>query len=322
MNGKIKSYMKKDLLAPGHRACAGCGQVIAARAVINALGKNTIVVGATGCLEVVTTPYPFSAWKVPYIHSLFENAAAVASGIEAALRAQKLDKRINVAVFAGDGGTVDIGFRALSGMFERGDNVLYVCFDNEAYMNTGIQASGSTPWGAWTTTTPVGKFSFGARQAKKNMIAFAVSQGLLYVASTTAGYPLDIKMKVQKALEFYGPKYLHILVPCPVGWGYDSNLTIEVGRLAAQTGHFPVIEVIEGKITKVLKTPAKRPKISSYLKLQKRFAHLFKTKEGKKQIDHLQKMADENIEVIGLCPTCEEHEILTHYESVDNLNIQ
>mgnify|MGYP000387574122 CR=1 FL=1 len=318
---KLKDYMKNNLLTPGHRGCPGCGMMIAVRHVINAAGPDTILVNATGCLEVVTSPYPESAWRVPWVHSLFENAAAVASGVVSALKA-KGNTKTNVIVFGGDGGTIDIGFGLLSGMFERGDNILYVCFDNEGYQNTGAQASGSTIYGAATTTTPAGAKELGAIQPKKNMPAFAVSQGLHYVATSSVAYPVDIEQKVKRALSFSGPKYLHIFNPCPVGWGFESELTIQVARLAVTTGLFPVIEVEQGEITKVLKTPEPRPKVEEYLKSQARFKHLFRDPRGKEIINHLQKMADENIEKYGLCPKCEEHEILTHYKEVDNLDTQ
>lgn len=320
-----KNYYKKPtLLYPGHTACAGCGQLLVARHVMNALGPNTIVSDATGCLEVTTTKYGESAWGVPYIHSLFENPASVASGILAALKnkssSPKSPKNLNslnnpnVVVFAGDGSTFDIGFGLLSGMFERGDNILYVCFDNEGYQNTGAQASGSSPLGTETTTTPHGTKSIGALQTKKNMVAFAVSQGAVYVATSTAAYPKDVESKIAEALKYIGPKYIQILVPCVPGWGIEPNKTIEVARLAATTGFYPVLEIIEGKITKVLKTSAQKPSIDEYLKLQKRYKHLFENADGKKVIGQLQNICNQNIETYGLCPTCEEHEILMQYK--------
>ena len=322
---ETKNYQSESLLKSGHSACAGCGQLLAVWHTLDALGPNTIVANATGCLEVTTTKLGESAWNVPYIHSLFENPAAVASGILASLKFQKNHNNPNapknpnipnVVVMAGDGSTFDIGFGMVSGMFERFEDILYVCFDNEGYQNTGAQASGSSPLGTRTTTTPVGKFSSGALTKKKNMIAFAVSQGLNYVASTTAAYPKDIENKVKEALKYKGPKYIQILVPCTPGWGIDTNKTIEVARLAALTGFYPVLEVIEGKITKVLKVSVDKPKIEEYLKLQKRYAHLFKGKEGEKIVKELQSICDQNVEKYGLCPTCEEHEILTHYKDI------
>ncbi len=282
------------LLAPGHRGCSGCGELLAARHVINALGPNTIVACATGCLEVTTTPYPESSWKIPWIHSLFENAPSVASGILAALRAKK-NPATNVAVFGGDGSTFDIGFGALSGLWTRRENIIYVCFDNEAYMNTGNQYSGATPYGAATMTTPSGTIAFGNEFIKKDIPAIAAAHGVPYIATSTIGFPEDIAAKVKKALTFSGPKYIQILVGCVPGWGYESELTVSLSRLAQQSGHYPVFEMENGKITKTMKVPQSPPKVEEYLKPQKRFAHLFKTDEGKKRLAALQKMAEENI---------------------------
>ena len=282
------------LLAPGHRGCSGCGELLAARHVIDALGENTIVACATGCLEVTTTPTPESSWKIPWIHSLFENAPSVASGILAALRAKK-NSATNVAVFGGDGSTFDIGFGALSGLWTRRENILYVCFDNEAYMNTGNQYSGATPYGAATMTSPSDTIAFGNEFIKKDIPAIAAAHGVPYIATSTIGFPQDISAKVKKALTFSGPKYIQILVGCVPGWGYESELTVSLSRLAQQSGHYPVFEMENGKITKAMKVPQSPPKVEEYLKPQKRFAHLFKTDEGKKRIAQLQKMAEENI---------------------------
>lgn len=296
MNQKYKNPFN-HLLAPGHRGCAGCGELLAARHVINALGKNTFVACATGCLEVTTTPFPESSWKVPWIHSLFENAPSVASGILAALK-NKGDSKTTVAVFAGDGSTFDIGFGALSGLWTRRENIIYVCFDNEAYMNTGNQYSGATPYGASTTTSPSDTVALGNEFTKKNLPAIAAAHGVPYVATSTIGYPEDITAKIKKALTFSGPKYIQILVGCVPGWGYESNLTVSLGRLAQQSGHYPVFEMENGKIANVMKIPQNPPKIEEYLKPQKRFSHLFKNDEGKKIIAALQKMAEENIKNI------------------------
>lgn len=291
----IKPIKSKILLSPGHRACAGCGQLIAARTVAEALGPNTIIANATGCLEVTTTPYPESAWGMPWIHSLFENASAVASGILAALKQKGKDKQIKVVAQGGDGGTFDIGFGLISGMWERGENILYVCYDNEAYMNTGIQASGATPWAAHTTTTPAGSHSIGSQQRKKDMIAIALAHGLPYVAQTTAGFLADITAKVKKAAAIEGPSYIQILSPCVPGWGVDPAQTIKLGKLAAQTGLYPLLEYINGQLANVMKFPDPRPKVDEYLKSQIRFKHLFKTEEGKKELEYIQKLADENV---------------------------
>ena len=301
---KQTTKTKKHLFAPGHRACAGCGQNMAARAVIEALGPNTIIANATGCLEVTTSPYPQSAWGVPWIHSLFENAAGIASGIEAALKQKGLNKKVKVLAQGGDGSTFDIGFGLISGMWERNENILYVCYDNEAYSNTGMQASGATPWGSSTTTTPSGSGetidAIGSHQRKKDMIAIALAHGLKYVAQTTAGYIEDIKQKVSKAASIEGPAYIQILVPCIPGWRIKSDQTLAVGRLAAQTGLYPVLEYENGALTNKLPVPKPRPKVNEYLKMQGRFAHLFKTSQGKAQLKIIQKLANENIKKYGL----------------------
>ncbi len=302
---------KKNLIAPGHRACAGCGQMVAAKTVVNTLGKNVIIANSTGCLEVTTTPYPTSAWRIPWIHSLFENSSAVASGILAAhrykLKNKKLStqqKNIKIVAQGGDGGTFDIGFGLISGMWERGENILYVCYDTEAYSNTGVQASGATPWGASTTTTPSGSGdtidAIGSHQQKKDMIAIALAHGLKYVAQTTAGYLNDIENKVKKAMKIEGPSYIQILAPCVPGWKIPSDKTMEIARLASETGLYPLLEYENGKLTKTNKIKKPQPRVEKYLKLQKRFSHLFKTKNGKAQINYIQKLADENIKKYGL----------------------
>ncbi len=293
-----KTKSLKILLAPGHRACAGCGQALAARTVVEALGPNTIITNATGCLEVTTTPYPESAWGVPLIHSLFENASAVASGILAALKQQK--KKVKVVAQGGDGATFDIGLGLISGMWERGEDILYICYNNEAYSNTGMQASGATPYGAKTTTTPVGIEIPGSQQRKKDMIAIALAHRLPYVAQTTAGFPADITKKVKKALTIKGPGYIQILVPCVPGWGIDSSQTIKVGKLAAQTGLYPLREYINGQLTDVYKIPKPQPKVEEYLKMQGKFKHLFKSRQGQEQIKYIQQSANENTEKYNL----------------------
>lgn len=289
----------KYMLAPGHRGCAGCGQNLVARIVAETLGPNTIIANNTGCLEVTTTPYPESSWGMPWIHSLFENAAGVASGIYAALKQKGIDKKIKVVAQGGDGSTFDIGFGLISGMWERRENILYVCYDNEAYSNTGMQASGATPWGSSTTTTPAGTGptidAIGSHQRKKNMIAIALAHGLKYAAQSTAGYLEDIKAKVKKAVAVDGPAYIQIMVPCIPGWKIKSDQTLAVARLGAQTGLYPLLEYINGELSSKMKVPAKTPKVEEYLKLQGRFSHLFKSEQGQKQIDIIQQIADNNI---------------------------
>ncbi len=289
--------MGEHLLASGHTACPGCGQAIAARLIVDTAGPRTIITNNTGCLEVFTTYYPTSAWRVPWIHSLFENAAAVASGIEEALK--YLGKEdINVIAQAGDGGTADIGMGALSGMLERGHNILYVCYDNEAYMNTGIQRSGLTPYDAVTTTSPSGTLSFGNPRPKKNMPEIAVAHGAVYVATASVGYPQDLVRKVKKALSMKGPKYLHVFCPCPLGWRHPGNLTIEVGKKVVETGLFPLLEWEYGKLVRVRKI--KPLPVEEYLKLQGRFKHLFTMPGGEEEIKRIQAIANANIEKYGL----------------------
>ncbi|MFH1226234.1 MAG: thiamine pyrophosphate-dependent enzyme [bacterium] len=287
----------QSLLTPGHRGCAGCGQLLAARLVINACGPNTIISNATGCLEVVTTAYPESAWRVPWIHSLFENAAPIGSGILAGLKFLKKSDKINILVLAGDGGTFDIGYGLLSGMWERGENILYVCLDNEAYENTGNQASGATPYAASSSTAPAGKQSIGSVLQKKNMPQLAIDHGVPYAATSTVAFPLDIQAKVKKALTMKGPKYLQILVPCVPGWGIEPNLTIKLARQAQQTGLYPVFEAENGRVTKIMSYPKNPPKVEEYLRPQKRFKHLFNSEKGEKVIKEIQSAADENMKV-------------------------
>jgi len=300
-------------LAPGHSACAGCGEILAMRHVLIASGRNTIVANATGCSEVTTSKYPTSAFNIPWIHANFENAAPVASGIAAALKVRNAMLRepqhdissepqhdISVICFGGDGATFDIGLGMLSGMWERGENILYVCFDNEAYMNTGIQASAATPIDANTTTTQPGIASYGNEKIKKDMLAIALSHQCAYVASATVGDVLDIERKVKKALSIKGPKYLQILVTCVPGWYTDSKDTVKVARLAQQTGIYPVLEYVAGKLTASLKCPTPRPAVTDYLSLQGRFKHLFKDEKGKQEIAKIQQLADENCEKFKL----------------------
>ena len=305
--------IKTSLLAPGHRGCAGCGQMIAARLVADALGPNIIITNATGCLEVVTTAYPESSWGMPWIHSLFENAAAVASGIRAALDYKEKNNHPNpsllkgatkVVAQGGDGATFDIGFGLISGMWERSENILYVCYDNEGYMNTGAQASAATPWAANTTTTPAGTSpdinGIGSHFIKKDMLAIALAHGLKYAAQTTIAYPLDIIKKVKKAAAVVGPSYLQILVPCIPGWKIETNQTIHLAKLATLTGIYPVVEYVNSQLTDTMKLPANRPPVEDYLKPQGRFKHLFRDERGQEQIAYIQKIADENVKKYNL----------------------
>ncbi len=289
----------RSLLAPGHRGCAGCCDAMAAKFTLMAAGENCIVVNPTGCLEVMTTPYPESAWRVPWIHSLFENNASVASGIEAALKAMGKLGDTKVIAMGGDGATLDIGMRAISGAFERGHDFTYVCIDNEAYMNTGVQRSGATPFAASTTTSPAGKKSFGNMRPKKNMPAIMAAHGAPYVATTSIGYPKDMIRKVKKALDVEGPCYIHAHAPCTTGWGFDTSKTVEVAKLAVETALWPLYEMENGEVTKSKKIKEPKP-VEDYLKMQRRFKHLFTREGGAEQIKMIQALADENVVKFGL----------------------
>ena len=269
---------KKEPFAPGHRACVGCGEALAVRLVCKAFPPNTIVANATGCMEVVSSQYPMTSWRVPWVHVLFENAAAVASGIEAALKAMtrkelRPDDGTKVVAMGGDGGTSDIGLQALSGAMERGHDLLYVCFDNEDYMNTGIQRSSATPFGASTTTSPAGRKSIGQKTWKKNMAAIAAAHDIPYVATASHSYPQDLMAKVAKGIAVPGPAYIHVLSVCPTGWRSAPDLSIRLGRLAVETGVFPLYEIEDGKYKMSLEPPKLRP-VEDYLNLQGRFRHL------------------------------------------------
>jgi pyruvate ferredoxin oxidoreductase beta subunit len=255
-----------------------------------------MVVNATGCLEVFSTKAPETAWGIPWVHSLFENAAAVASGVEAALRVTGQIDKVRVIAQGGDGGTADIGLQALSGMLERGHDVLYVCYDNEAYMNTGIQRSGLTPLNTNTTTSPIGSNSSGNPKFKKPLLEICAAHKIPYAASASVGYPQDLQKKVKRALDTRGPKFIHVHVPCPLGWAAEPSLTLEIAKLAVACGLFPLVEYEYGKVTKVFKIGAVKP-VADYIKLQGRFKHLAKNQEA---LSALQKVADQNIEYYGL----------------------
>jgi pyruvate ferredoxin oxidoreductase beta subunit len=269
---------KKEKFAPGHRACIGCGEALAVRLAFKALDNNVIVANATGCMEIVASQIPYTSWHVPWIHTLFENTAAVASGIEAGYKAMRRKGRevpsnVKVIAMAGDGGTSDIGLQALSGAFERGHDFLYLCFDNEAYMNTGIQRSSATPFGAATTTSPAGSKSIGQFSWKKNMPEIAAAHGIPYVATASHSYPFDLMDKVAKGVAIPGPAYIHILSVCPTGWRSPTDTIIKLGRLAVETGMFPLYEVENGQYKMSVDLPQLRP-VKDYLKQQGRFRHL------------------------------------------------
>lgn len=289
---------RNNSLTSGHRACQGCGEALGARYVMDAAMAATdnkvIAINATGCLEVFSTPYPETSWRLPWMHSLFGNAAPVASGVAAALRVQgKSD--IRVVAQGGDGGTVDIGFGPLSGMFERNDDVLYVCYDNEAYMNTGVQRSGATPPAARTNTShAIGEYPGASFSQGKNLPKIAAAHGISYVATATVADLHDLEAKVKKAMSFRGARYLHVLVPCPLGWGTKSNETIELARLATETGLFPVYEVEHGEIKNVKPIRNLRP-VEDYIRSQKRYAHLFGNNGRADLIVRIQEIANKNI---------------------------
>jgi pyruvate ferredoxin oxidoreductase beta subunit len=294
---------RANALTCGHRACQGCGEALGARYVLDSALRATegrlIAANATGCLEVFSTPYPESSWQLPWIHSLFANAPAVASGIAAALRA-KGRTDIRVLAQGGDGGTVDIGFACLSGMFERGDDVLYVCYDNEGYMNTGVQRSGATPPFARTANTkPLGDEPGAAVGQGKNVPLIALAHEIPYVATATVAELRDLEAKVERAMELRGPRYIHVLVPCPLGWGADAKDTIRIARLAKETGLFPVFEAEGGEVVGVSPIRRRVP-VEDYLKVQRRFAHLFGDPPRDDIVARLQAMADRNIRRFGL----------------------
>lgn len=272
---------KEENFASGHRACLGCAEALAVRLACKAIGRDVIVVSATGCMEVISSVHPQTSWCAPWIHTLFENTGAVASGVEAGLKAlmrkgRLPDKRPKIAVFAGDGGTSDIGLQALSGALERGHDLLYICLDNEAYMNTGIQRSSATPYGASTTTSPAGSHSIGQVTWKKNMPAIAAAHDIPYVATANPSYPFDLMNKVKKGVEVEGPAYIHIYSACPTGWRCPPDQAIAIGRLAVQTRVFPLYEVENGVYK--LGPGGKVKPIEEYMKTQGRFRHLSEDK--------------------------------------------
>lgn len=262
------------LYAPGHSGCPGCAPSTTMIQIADAMGPDTIIVNATGCMEITATQYPKSSWRLPYIHSLFENAASVATGVVTALRAQGND-HTKVCVVAGDGATYDIGFGALSGMMERGDDVIYCCYDNELYANTGVQRSGATPFGAATTTTQAGKVHHGKEQNKKPIVEIAAAHNIPYAASASIAFLADLKMKLKKAQSIKGPKFITINAPCALGAGFDGGISMKVARLMVQTRLWPLMEIVDGKLTMNFKPNPAKP-VEEYLMLQKRFRHLTK----------------------------------------------
>ena len=299
---------KKDVVAPGHRACAGCGSIIAIKEVLMAVDSPVVVSFATGCLEVATTIFPYTAWRVPYIHCAFENSASVMSGVEAAYQSfrkqGKIDKEIKFIAFGGDGGTYDIGLQALSGAMERGHDMLYVCYDNEAYMNTGIQRSGSTPKGAATSTSPAGTVVPGKVQFRKDLTRIMAAHGIPYVAQATPDRWRDLITKVQKAMEIKGPKFINILSSCFRGWRCAPEASLDVTKVAVQTRFWPLFEVEYGK-WKLNYKPKEYVPIEEWLKIQRRFQHLLKP-ENKPIVEEIQKEIDQRWEeLLHLCGEAE-----------------
>ncbi len=269
-----------EALSPGHRLCAGCGASIIVRQVLKAAGNTPVVVAcATGCLEVTTTIYPYTAWRCSFIHNAFENVAATIGGVETAYRVLKkkgkIKEDIKFIAFGGDGGTFDIGFQSLSGTMERGHNILYVCYDNEAYMNTGIQRSSATPKGASTTTSPAGKVVPGKPEHRKDLTAIMAAHNIPYVAQASPSHWRDLIRKAENGLSVDGPAFLNVLSPCPRGWPSETDKTIEIARLAVETNYWPLFEVEDGKWRLTYK-PRKKVPLEDWLRMQGRFRHLFK----------------------------------------------
>ncbi|MBN1384896.1 MAG: pyruvate ferredoxin oxidoreductase [Elusimicrobia bacterium] len=295
---------KEELFTGGHRLCSGCGAGIIARQVLLACDKPVVISNATGCLEVATTIFPYTAWKVPWFHSAFENSAATIAGIETAYNALKkkgkIKEDINFIAFGGDGGTYDIGLQALSGAMERGHRILYICYNNEAYMNTGIQRSSATPKGAHTTTAPSGKKSAGKVQLRKDLTSIMVAHNIPYAAQTAVGFHNDLISKVQKALSTNGPTFMNIMQPCRLGWAYPPEDTIRLGRLAADTCIWPIYEVNDGKYKLNYKPKEKKP-VEEWLKSQGRFKHLL-LPANESILKQIQEDVDKGWEkLLGLC---------------------
>jgi pyruvate ferredoxin oxidoreductase beta subunit len=303
------SMERANAITSGHRACQGCGEALGARyaldAAMGAADNKVIAVNATGCLEVFTTPYPETSWQIPWLHSLFGNAPAVATGVAAGLRVTGR-QGVKVVAQGGDGGTTDIGFGCLSGMFERNDDVLYICYDNEAYMNTGVQRSSATPPAARTATTPaLGDAPGNVFGTGKNLPLIAMAHDIPYVATASIADLHDLEAKVTKAMGMAGARYIHIMVPCPLGWGSAPRDTIRLAYLAIECGLFPLFEAEHGRVTRSHKIRRQVP-VEAYLKPQKRFAHLFgRDGDDHERIAEIQSMADRNIERFGLLETGE-----------------
>jgi len=290
----VKFNYADRVLKPGYTSCMGCGEALAMRLVAQACGPKCIFTNATGCSEIFTSRYPTSSWGAPWIHSLFENSAAVASGVYYALKHKGLLDKATVVASGGDGGTADIGLQCLSGAFERGDDILYVCWDNEAYMNTGVQRSGLTPLDADTTTSPAGKVSWGNDRPKKDLPMILAAHGIPYVGIGSCGYFRELGAMVKRALAIRGPKFLQVHSVCPLGWKSDPAKSAEMARLAFETGLYPLYEIIRGE-TKPHRAPKEWKPVEQYLKPQGRFRHLFRAADGDKQLVRIQALAAANI---------------------------
>jgi len=287
--------LSEERLAPGHRMCPGCGIPIVTRAILKATKNPIVVANATGCLEVSTTIYPFTAWRVPWIHNAFENAAATISGVEAAFkslkRQGKITKDIKFIAFGGDGGTYDIGLQSLSGALERGHDFVYVCLDNEGYMNTGIQRSSSTPYGAWTNTSQVGKAHQGKEQFRKDLTAIIAGHHINYVAQASAHNYMDLMRKAEKAFNTKGPSFINVLCPCVPGWKYPSHLTLKMAKLAVETCFWPLFEIENDNWILNFDPGENKKPINEWLKTQGRFSHLQKP-ENQHIIEQIQANVD------------------------------
>ena len=289
--------MNKELaknFAPGHSACAGCAFSTIVRTILGEATSDVVIANATGCLEVTSTIYPYTAWNVPYIHNAFENAAATISGVERAYKALakkgKITKKIKFVAFGGDGGTYDIGLQSLSGALERGHDFLYVVYDNGGYMNTGNQRSSATPFGAATETTPTGKKSFGKVETRKNLMEIVRAHGVAYTAQANVAYLADLKRKAKKALETSGPTFLSVFSPCTNNWKFPTSQYVQIAKLASETNFWPLYEIENGKY-KITFEPTQTKPVAEFLKTQGRFKHLFSEK-NKPHLDEIQKMVN------------------------------
>ncbi len=299
---KLKELVQKEqYLSGGHRMCAGCGAPVAIRQILMGVPDDVelVVVNPTGCLEVSTTIYPYTAWKASFLHNAFENAASTLSGIETAYRSLKKQGKLTddyrFLAFAGDGGTYDIGFQALSGALERGHRMVYVCYNNEAYMNTGIQRSGATTFGAWTTTSPVGDESIGKNEFRKDLTGIVAAHGIPYTAQASISHWRDLTTKAAKAFETDGPAFLNVFAPCHRGWRFPMEETINVARMAVQSHVWPLYEVESGEWTLNYK-PRKKQPLEEYLKLQGRFAHLFRDERNQEYLQQMEQFVEEEWE--------------------------